>query len=125
GGERRFFRASACQVPEAWMKPASFDYVRAESIEEALDVLARSGGDARILAGGQSLIPMLNMRLARPQVVVDVMRVAALKQVNEKGGALTVRAGIRQIEIERRPNLAKDQPLLAAALAFVGHAQTR
>jgi 2-furoyl-CoA dehydrogenase FAD binding subunit len=107
------------------MKPAPFDYVRAESVEEALDVLAQTGGDARILAGGQSLLPMLNMRLARPETVIDVMRVHALKQVEEKGGALTIHAGVRQIEIERRPNLAKDQPLLAAALAFVGHAQTR
>jgi 2-furoyl-CoA dehydrogenase FAD binding subunit len=68
---------------------------------------------------------MLNMRLARPEIVLDVMRVHALKQVEEKGGALTIHAGVRQIDIERRPNLAKDQPLLAAALAFVGHAQTR
>jgi 2-furoyl-CoA dehydrogenase FAD binding subunit len=107
------------------MKPAPFDYVRAESVEEAMDVLARTGGDARILAGGQSLLPMLNMRLARPAIVIDVMRIAALKQVEQKGGALTIQAGVRQIEIERRPNLAKDQPLLAAALALVGHAQTR
>jgi 2-furoyl-CoA dehydrogenase FAD binding subunit len=107
------------------MKPAPFAYVRAESAEEALDVLAQTGGDARILAGGQSLLPMLNMRLARPEVVIDVMRVHTLKQVEQKGGALTIHAGVRQIEIERRPNLAKDQPLLAAALAFVGHAQTR
>jgi 2-furoyl-CoA dehydrogenase FAD binding subunit len=107
------------------MKPAPFDYVRAETVEEALDVLAQTGGDARILAGGQSLLPMVNMRLARPETVIDVMRVHALKQVEEKGGALTIHAGVRQIEIERRPNLAKDQPLLAAALAFVGHAQTR
>ena len=107
------------------MKPAPFDYVRAESVEDALDVLAETGGDARILAGGQSLLPMLNMRLARPHVAIDVMRVPALKKVAEKGGALTVHAGVRQVEIERRPNMAKDQPLLDAALVFVGHAQTR
>jgi len=107
------------------MKPARFDYVRAESVEDALDVLAETGGEARILAGGQSLLPMLNMRLARPNVVIDVMRVPALKKVEEKGGALTVHAGVRQVEIERWPNVAKDQPLLDAALAFVGHAQTR
>jgi 2-furoyl-CoA dehydrogenase FAD binding subunit len=107
------------------MKPAPFDYVRAESVDEALDVLAQTGGDARILAGGQSLLPMLNMRLARPVVVIDVMRVAALQKVDDRGGALAVYAGVRQVEIERRPNLAKEQPLLAAALRFVGHAQTR
>ena len=107
------------------MKPAPFDYVRAEAVEEALDVLAKTGGDARILAGGQSLLPMLNMRLARPHVVIDIMRVPALKKTEEKDGALTIHAAVRQIEIERRLNLAKDQPLLNAALSFVGHAQTR
>jgi 2-furoyl-CoA dehydrogenase FAD binding subunit len=107
------------------MKPAPFDYVRAEAVEEALDVLAKTGGDARILAGGQSLLPMLNMRLARPHVVIDIMRVPVLKIMEEKGGALTIHASVRQVEIERRPNLAKAQPLLKAALAFVGHAQTR
>ena len=56
------------------MKPAPFDYVRAESLDEALHVLASEGGDARILAGGQSLMAMLNMRLARPKVLVDIMR---------------------------------------------------
>ena len=107
------------------MKPAPFDYVRAETLDEALDVLAGAGGEARILAGGQSLLPMLNMRLARPVIVIDVMRVPALKQIDGRGNALTVHAAVRQVEIERRTNLAKDQPLLAAALAFVGHAQTR
>jgi 2-furoyl-CoA dehydrogenase FAD binding subunit len=107
------------------MKPAPFDYVRADSVEEALDVLAKSGAEARILAGGQSLLPMLNMRLARPHVVIDVMRAAALKKIEERDGALTIHASVRQIEIERRPNLTNEQPLLAAALAWVGHAQTR
>jgi 2-furoyl-CoA dehydrogenase FAD binding subunit len=107
------------------VKPAPFDYVRAESVDEALNVLAQTGGDARILAGGQSLLPMLNMRLARPEIVIDVMRIPALKKVDEKSGALTIYAGVRQSEIERRPKLATDQPLLAAALSWVGHAQTR
>jgi 2-furoyl-CoA dehydrogenase FAD binding subunit len=65
------------------------------------------------------------MRLARPQVVIDVMRVSTLKIVDQKAGALTMHAAVRQIEIERWPNLTNDQPLLAAALACVGHAQTR
>jgi 2-furoyl-CoA dehydrogenase FAD binding subunit len=107
------------------VKPAPFDYVRAETLDEALDVLAREGGEARVLAGGQSLLPMLNMRLARPQVVVDIMRVPALKTVEDRGGSLVVHAGVRQVTVERRPGLAKSQPLLAAALAWIGHAQTR
>jgi 2-furoyl-CoA dehydrogenase FAD binding subunit len=107
------------------MKPAPFDYVRAETLDEALEVLARVGGDARVLAGGQSLMPMLNMRLARPEVVVDIMRIPALQTAEERGGALVVHAGVRQVAVERRPGLAKSQPLLAAALSWVGHAQTR
>lgn len=107
------------------MKPAPFDYVRAETVEEALEELAEQGSDACVLAGGQSLLPMLNMRLARPRVVIDVMRVAALKKVEDRKDSLVVHAAVRQVEIERRPNLAQKQPLLAAALRWIGHAQTR
>ncbi|MEA2886786.1 MAG: 2-furoyl-CoA dehydrogenase binding subunit, partial [Bradyrhizobium sp.] len=60
------------------MKPAAFDYVRADSIDEAVAVLAGEGADARVIAGGQSLMAMLNMRLARPKVLVDIMRIPAL-----------------------------------------------
>jgi hypothetical protein len=63
------------------MKPAAFDYVRAENLDEALTVLAEHGSEARIIAGGQSLLPMLNMRLAKPALLVDIMGVAGLDQV--------------------------------------------
>ncbi|MDB5512705.1 MAG: molybdopterin dehydrogenase FAD-binding [Enterovirga sp.] len=106
------------------MKPAPFDYVRAETLDEALDVLAREGGDARILAGGQSLLPMLNMRLARPATLVDVMRITALRRLDARDGMLVAGAAIRQVEAERQVD-PRTQPLLAAALAAVGHAQTR
>ena len=106
------------------MKPAPFDYVRAETLEEALDVLAREGGDARILAGGQSLLPMLNMRLARPAILVDVMCIPALQRLEERDGVLLAGAGVRQVEAERRAD-PRTQPLLVAALAAIGHAQTR
>jgi 2-furoyl-CoA dehydrogenase FAD binding subunit len=107
------------------MKPARFDYLRAETMDEALVALSEAGGDARILAGGQSLLPMLNMRLSRPAVVVDIMRIASLRTIEERGGALVVGAGVRQVELERRTDLPHRQPLLAAALAWIGHAQTR
>ena len=107
------------------MKPAAFDYVRAETLDEALGVLAREGAEARVLAGGQSLLPMLNMRLARPGVVVDVMRVAGLNRIEDDGDAILVGAAARQADLEARPDLRHRQPLLAAALPWVGHAQTR
>lgn len=107
------------------MKPAQFDYVRAESIEETLDVLHQEGPDASILAGGQTLLPMLNMRMARPRVVIDIMRVPELNRVETTDAMIRVSAGVRQSELERQADLVSRQPLLAAALPWVGHAQTR
>ena len=109
----------------AAVKPAKFDYVRAESLDEVLDVLAREGADARVLAGGQSLLPMLNMRLARPRTVVDIMRIGALRALRDDGGAMWIGAAVRQAELARHPGLAQRQTLLALALPWVGHAQTR
>lgn len=107
------------------MKPARFDYVRAESLDEALEVLHQDGPDARVLAGGQTLLPILNMRMARPRVLVDIMRVAELSRIERSDGAIRVGAAVRQHALERRPDLTAQQPLLAAALPWVGHAQTR
>ena len=105
------------------MKPPPFDYVRATSAAEALDILHQTGTDARIIAGGQSLLPMLNMRLARPAVLIDIMHVPEWQQITHTERTLRIGAGVRQIAIERHPALR--QPLLAAALPWVGHAQTR
>jgi 2-furoyl-CoA dehydrogenase FAD binding subunit len=107
------------------VKPAAFDYVRAESIDEALDVLAQEGTDASILAGGQTLIPLLSMRMARPRVVIDIMRLPALDRVETDDGTIRVGATVRQRTLERQADLASRQPLLAAALPWIGHAQTR
>lgn len=107
------------------MKPAAFDYVRAETPEEVLDILHREGGTARILAGGQSLVPMLNMRLARPGVLVDIMAVKEWAGIRDDGATLRIGAAVRQAAVEGVADLARRQPLLAAALPWVGHAQTR
>jgi 2-furoyl-CoA dehydrogenase FAD binding subunit len=111
------------------MKPPKFDYVRADSAAEALSVLHEQGGDARIIAGGQSLLPMLNMRLTTPAVLVDVMLVPAWQRIDDTGAgngkALRVGAGVRQVTLQRHDRLAASVPLLAAALPWVGHAQTR
>jgi len=107
------------------MKPAAFDYVRAATPEEALEVLDQEGGDARILAGGQSLLPMLTMRLARPHVLVDIMAVAEWRELRDHAAGLRIGAAVRQAALERLDDLPRRQPLLAAALPWVGHAQTR
>jgi 2-furoyl-CoA dehydrogenase FAD binding subunit len=107
------------------MKPAKFDYVRAESVDEVLEVLGREGPEARVLAGGQSLLPMLNMRLARPSTVVDLMGVEALRVLRDDAGGLRIGAAVRQAELARYLGLAGGQRLLSLALPWVGHAQTR
>jgi 2-furoyl-CoA dehydrogenase FAD binding subunit len=107
------------------MKPAPFDYLRAASLDEALDALRQHGPEARIIAGGQSLMPMLNMRLTKPAVLVDVMRIAPLKEPRREKDALVIPAGVRQAILLDRPGLARDLPLLATALPWVGHLQTR
>ena len=107
------------------MKPPAFDYVRAGSLDEALSSLSEHGADARVIAGGQSLLPMLTMRLAKPAVLVDVMRLPELAKVSTAGDAIVVPAAVRQGAMLARPSLAEEQPLLAAALPWVGHYQTR
>lgn len=107
------------------MKPAPFDYVRAETLDEALGALAEGGEEARVIAGGQSLVPMLNMRLARPSVLVDVMRIDALSKIEPKNGRVEIGAGVRQVALERWAALAGTLPLVAAMMPWVGHAQTR
>jgi 2-furoyl-CoA dehydrogenase FAD binding subunit len=107
------------------MKPAAFDYVRAASLEEALDVLAQQGADARVIAGGQSFMAMLNMRLARPQVLVDIMRIGALDRIEETGDEIVVGAGVRQARLLGWEKLKTRLPLVALALPWTGHVQTR
>ena len=107
------------------MKPASFDYIRAESAEEALSGLADGGEDARILAGGQSLMPMLNFRLVEPEILVDISGIEALSYIRLDDDRVEIGATARQCELERWPDLADRLPLVHKALPFVGHFQTR
>ena len=107
------------------MKPAPFDYVRAQTLAEAHDVLATEGGDASVIAGGQSLVPLLSMRMARPKVVLDIMHVGDLGGIRIEDNAIRVGASVRQAELLAWPDLAKHQPLLNHALPWVGHWQTR
>jgi 2-furoyl-CoA dehydrogenase FAD binding subunit len=107
------------------VKPAPFDYLRPDSLSEVHAVLAREGADARILAGGQSLVPMLSMRLTRPKLVVDIMRLPGVADIRIDGSDIRLGCGVRQAQLMAWPELRKRQPLLAAALPWVGHVQTR
>ncbi len=105
------------------MKPAPFEYVRAESEAQALETLARHGADAKVLAGGQSLVPLLNLRLVRPALVLDVNAVPGLDRLEERDGELRLGALVRLRALERWA--ARRAPLLAAALRLVGHPAIR
>ncbi|HEV8153254.1 MAG TPA: FAD binding domain-containing protein [Solirubrobacteraceae bacterium] len=107
------------------MRAAAFEYFAPRTVEEVLDLLARYGGDAKVLAGGQSLVPMMNMRLVRPAVVVDLNRVAGLGGVRVDGGNLRLGALVRQHALERDGRIAAAAPLLAEAAPVIGHLQTR
>jgi 2-furoyl-CoA dehydrogenase FAD binding subunit len=107
------------------MKPRPFDYVRPDTVEEALALLAEYGEDARILAGGQSLVPMLNLRLIDAGVLIDISRIAELDAIRDLDRTIEIGAAVTQNKLMAWPELAKKLPLLAAALPFVGHFQTR
>ncbi len=108
------------------MKPAPFEYEAPASLDAALDLLARHGGDAKILAGGQSLIPVMNFRLAEPALLVDINRVAELDFLRrDADGTLRIGALTRQRRLERDPLVAEAAPLLHEAVPFIAHPQIR
>ena len=107
------------------MKAAAFDYVRPTSLNEVCGYLADENVDVRIIAGGQSLVPMMAMRLVRPELLVDINAVAALAGIARDGDDVVIGAATRQATAERAALVRNDLPLLALALPFIGHDQTR
>ena len=106
------------------MKPVAFEYARPATVGEACALLAKDG-NARVIAGGQTLIPMLAMRLARPSCLVDIARIPELSGIRDEGEFIAIGAATRQVVAERDPLVARIVPLLAKALPWVGHAPTR
>src|SRR6202158_6039438 len=107
------------------MKPAQFDYVVAESIDAAGAALAEAGGEAKIIAGGQSLVPMLNFRLLRPSVLIDINRIPGLASITERGNAIGVGALVRHHQLETSPVIARHLPVLSHAMTHVAHLAIR
>lgn len=107
------------------MKPIRFEYYDPDNIPEAIALLREHGPDAKLLAGGQSLVPLLNMRLARPTAIVDLNRVPGLDYIREEGSQIAIGALTRQRAIERSELVAAQQPLLHAATRLIAHPQIR
>jgi len=107
------------------MKAAAFDYVRADNLEHALGILDEAGSEAKLIAGGQSLVPMMAMRFARPSLLVDINRLEELKKISQDEHTVRVGACVRQRDIEFNYSLGQTAPLLKKALSWVGHSQTR
>jgi len=107
------------------MKPRPFDYIRPDTVEEALALLADYGDDARVLAGGQSLVAMLNLRIVEAAALIDISRIAALDAIDDRGAMIEIGAAVTQNQLLAWPQLQQKLPLLAAALPHVGHFQTR
>ena len=107
------------------MKPAPFDYVAPTTIEDACQVLADAGGGATVLAGGQTLMPLLNLRMSQPFIVLDINKIAGLKGITQVDGAIRIGPGTRQREVLESDLLASELPVLVKAVSHVGHYQTR
>lgn len=107
------------------MKPAPFDYVAPTSIEEACNVIADAGGGATVMAGGQTLMPLLNLRMSQPFIVVDINKITALKGVSRGAGVTRIGPMLRQCEVLTNETLARDLPVIVEAVRHIGHHQTR
>jgi len=107
------------------MKPASFNYIAADSLDMAIAALAAAGADAKIIAGGQSLVPMLNFRLLRPSILVDINRIADLAFIAETDNDIRVGALTRHHQLETSPVIARHLPVLSCAMTHVAHLAIR
>jgi aerobic carbon-monoxide dehydrogenase medium subunit len=108
------------------MKPASFEYFVPTTLDETLELLHEHGDEAKILAGGQSLMPLMNLRLARPKVIVDINRLSGLDGIKSTAeGGLAIGALVRHRAVEKSALVREQNPLLAAAMPLIGHFQIR
>lgn len=107
------------------MIPAAFDYVRAESAEEAIGLIGQHGDEAKFIAGGHSLLPMMKLRLAQPSVLIDIGRLSDLSYIRDDGDQIAIGAMTRHMDVETSDVLAQHVPLLAHAAGHVGDPQVR
>jgi carbon-monoxide dehydrogenase medium subunit len=105
--------------------PTTFDYQRAASVDEALSLLAKAGGGAKLLAGGHSLVPLMKLRLSEPQTLIDIGRIAALTSIKDAGNAIEIGAGTVHHAVATSAVVKKECPVLAEAAAAIGDPQVR
>jgi carbon-monoxide dehydrogenase medium subunit/2-furoyl-CoA dehydrogenase FAD binding subunit len=107
------------------MKPCAFEYFNPQSVQEAIELLDRYGDEAKIIAGGQSLVPMMNFRLARPEILIDITGIKELDYVKTEGDELVIGALTRERDIEQSPLVVEKWPILSKAISFIGHSAIR
>lgn len=107
------------------MKPSAFEYFNPQSVPEAIDLLERYGDEAKIIAGGQSLVPMMNFRLARPEILIDINGIKELDYIKTEGDELVIGALTRERDIEQSPLVIEKWPFLSKAISFIGHTAVR
>ncbi len=107
------------------MYPAAFEYLKPSNISEAIALLQQHGEDAKILAGGQSLVPMMKLRIARPKVLIDIHRISDLNYIREETGQIRCGAMIRHVQIEESELIRSKIPMLCEAASAIGDAQVR
>jgi len=107
------------------MKPSAFEYHNPQSVEEAVELLDRYGDEAKIIAGGQSLVPMMNFRLARPEILIDINGIKELEYIKSEGDELVIGALTRERDIEKSPLVMEQFPFLAQAISYIGHSAIR
>ena len=107
------------------MKPAPFNYVAPASLAAAVEALAAANGDGKIMAGGQSLVPLLNFRMVRPSVVVDLRKIPGLSFIEDRGSTIAIGALTRHADVERSSIVAAKLPVMSAAMPHVAHLAIR
>ena len=107
------------------MKPSAFEYFNPQSVQEAIELLDRYGDEAKIIAGGQSLVPMMNFRLARPEILIDINGIKELEYIKTEGDELVIGALTRERDIEQSPLVVEKWPLLSKAISLIGHSAIR
>jgi len=107
------------------MKPSAFEYHNPQSVAEAIELLDRYGDEAKIIAGGQSLVPMMNFRLARPEILIDINGIKELEYIKNEGDELVIGALTRERDIEKSPLVMEQFPFLSKAISYIGHSAIR